>query len=204
MEAPFKSCREYLSFLHSHDSNFKWLQNFFTYVPSEITSHAVIIDSVGGKLFQPLVTKGLLRSRPKRVSTRIIVLSYDDIWTLDRDTLDDICYGLDLDPIFLWRHFDDDFSHLESPVDQLSKLRREPRFQKLPPSEVLSLDIATDYYNHERMSVLIVNSPGSLTFTNGMYLAFSENYPRTIILMKFQKLFYFARCPRKHIPLHSA
>jgi hypothetical protein len=58
---------------------------------------------MGGKLVRRKVNRKSLTSRPKGVSTRILVFSYDDIWELDRDVLDDVSYTLDLDPVSLWQ-----------------------------------------------------------------------------------------------------
>ena len=87
------------------------------------------------------VNRRTLQGRPKGASVRIVALSYDEVWGIDRAVLDDISYVLDLDPAVLWRLFDHDLSHLKDPTEGLSKLDRGGTITQQLPSERSSLAI---------------------------------------------------------------
>ena len=106
--SPFGSYREYLAALRNHDSSFKWLHSFFErkVEADERTSHATILDVDGEKVVSKTVSRETLRDRPRDMSTRIIVFSWRRLMgSIDKDILDEIAFALDLDPVFLWRHF---------------------------------------------------------------------------------------------------
>lgn len=56
-----------------------------------------------------------LQQRPIEVKTRIILVSYHQTWSIDRDIADSIGLAFDIDPTFFWAHFD----HREARVDRL-------------------------------------------------------------------------------------
>ena len=123
MLTPFGSYREYIVFLQ-HNKNFEWLHKYFTRETKTPTSHELLLDSIDEKIIRQKVNRKSLQSRPKGVSTRIIVLSHGDVWNIDRVILDGIPYVLDLDPVLLWRHLDHDFSHLQNPFTARREVHR--------------------------------------------------------------------------------
>ena len=109
----------------------------------------------------------MLSNPANNVSTRIILLSYHDIWKVDRRMLDDIAFALDLDPLFLWCHFDDDLSSIDNPFDDAPLAHREGPLAQQIPSDKTFFEIKLDYYDGNKLSALVLDPSEMFKCTTG-------------------------------------
>ncbi|KAI9804866.1 MAG: hypothetical protein M1825_001235 [Sarcosagium campestre] len=158
----FPSYRAYVAFMRIRNRNFQWLDDFFKLSPQDDRSKTstFVLDSVGGQLIpRGNANRRTLEYRPACVSVRVVVFSYYVVWNIDRNALDDVCYSLRLDPIFIWQFLDDDFSYYQAAniPDRVSKLDRNAPFVRQFRSERPSLDVKFNYYGDERLSAMILD-----------------------------------------------
>ncbi len=118
----FRSYRDYVASLAKDHPEFGWLNLFLAKPganPSQIS--VLIADSLNNTMqlenFSSKVSEchDALQQRPIEVKTRIILVSYHQTWSIDRDIADSIGLAFDIDPTFFWAHFD----HREARVDRL-------------------------------------------------------------------------------------
>ncbi|KAK0716337.1 hypothetical protein B0H67DRAFT_261317 [Lasiosphaeris hirsuta] len=146
IQLPPSSYIEYLARLAQSNPTFKWLHQFFKHRTKKPDSETIILDveNDGFKRQQPDINT--LMNQPATVQIRLVLFRYTDIWNLDRDSLDDICYALDLDPWMVWSHFDHQFSYQGNPFDDNEPQDRDgplPR-QFLSSSRYLHISTVLD------------------------------------------------------------
>ncbi|KAF8244128.1 hypothetical protein K440DRAFT_667163 [Wilcoxina mikolae CBS 423.85] len=110
----FNTYAEYVEFLYRRDPRFEWLHHLFTTsaAASDPTkTHVMVADSEDGRLTSTHGVEALqsLENRSPRVKTRLVLVRYDQTMNIDRNIIDAIAFAFDLDPFFLWRHFDQSF-----------------------------------------------------------------------------------------------
>ena len=144
----------YVNALSQVDTDYEWLAKFFSHNqqshPSEghlniLESHEDIIEDYACSLDD-------LHTPPRAGVTRIVILSYKEIWALDRKVLDKVALTLNLSPYFLWQHLEYRGHHKESAFPGAW----EGSMYMLPSaaaSEVHSLEIGSTQFLH--MSAMI-------------------------------------------------
>lgn len=149
----------YVDSLARVDPNFEWLARFFSR-RQQGQSKGVqlnILESNNDILKDHACSLDKLDSAPGPGHTRIVVLSYVEAWSLDREILDKVALSLNLPPFFLWQHLQ--YKGLRSettfPEDLRSHNYSRP---SLAASEVTSLEIGWTALFH--MSGMIA-SPGT-------------------------------------------
>ncbi|KAH7146662.1 hypothetical protein B0J13DRAFT_553175 [Dactylonectria estremocensis] len=153
-----RSYTEYLARLAETNSTFEWLYEFFKYRPEEPDSKIIILDIENNNFKRRCPDLQALMKQPATVQIRIVSFCYSDIWNLDRASLDNICYALDLDPLIVWAHFDHEFSHLDNPFDddELQKRDGPSSHQLLSTFRFLNIStILEDLY--ESLFVAFIN-----------------------------------------------
>jgi hypothetical protein len=111
---PFGSYGEYINTILPQWPEFRWLSLFLNAQPvhPECTVDVVHADDTrlqvqtfgsASQDFQAAITDS-----SADVKTRLIILSYKDIETVDRNVLDVLGLEYDIDPIFYWHHFQGD------------------------------------------------------------------------------------------------
>jgi hypothetical protein len=172
----FNTYAEYVRFLCRHDPRFKWLNHFFTTrAASDPTkTHVLVADSENSRF---TTTRGLealqhLKNRSPLVKTRLVLVRHDKTMNVDRNIIDAIAYTLDLDPWFLWRHFDQD--------DDLEEHRLEQGFDIPPalPSKRNSLGLGFSQYKY--LSAVFLKDDLVPNATTG-------EIPRVLLLTKVLK-----------------
>jgi len=164
-EFKFQSYREYVKHLSLDYSELEWLSNFLSYSgTSPSVTRVRIIDSIGSQYLKmqdfPAPGKRLsmaLKSRSDDIQTRIVIVSYIQSWSIDRDVINTIGVHFQLDPWFLWGHLD----HYYESDEALCK-NRHRGFQQKPveplPSERVSVEIAL---GSAGISAIILDSPST-------------------------------------------
>ncbi|KAK5654677.1 hypothetical protein OQA88_7001 [Cercophora sp. LCS_1] len=140
MDPAHGSYLQYLARISHANHTFEWLYKFFKYRPSEPNSEILVLDVENGNITHRPSDRATLMRQPDAVQMRLILFRYQDIWTLDRVALDDICYTFDLDPYMLWVHFDHEFSNLGGPFRIGDRQERNGPFPPQFPS--------SQYVNH--------------------------------------------------------
>lgn len=92
----FPSYARYIHALAKINPKFEWLSRFFAYTPpvSTLTGEVSIMTSENGTLTDEVFSEDLLLSGPKPGTTRLVIISYEEIWTIDRDVLDRVAMAL--------------------------------------------------------------------------------------------------------------
>lgn len=89
------------------DANFEWLRLFLSHTPAEGSSggRLIVLQSENGQLKEHTGAIDNLSLPPDFGSTRLIILSYEEVWSIDRELLDHVALSLDVPPFFLLQHF---------------------------------------------------------------------------------------------------
>ena len=114
----FTSYKDYVNFLAGKNSSYKFLAHVFnTDSPDPVFwdkyTKLVILDSEDGQLTERPVSDSSLADCPTGVKTRIVLLSYGNVWSIDRKKLDKFAFDLDLPAFSLWEHLDHPGLHEE-------------------------------------------------------------------------------------------
>lgn len=124
-----------------------------------------ILESHGDTIKNNVCSLDGLNLTLKAGSTRIVVLSYGEAWSLNRELLDKVALALDLSPYSLWQHLEYQGHHSESafpdPLGGSYYMR-----PSAVASETLSLEIGWTPFFH--MSAIIASSKTSSTGSVGM------------------------------------
>lgn len=92
---------EYVTRLAKTNPTFKWLREFFDYRLEEPNSEVIILDLEQNSFKHQQPDLETLKKQPDTVQLRIVLFCYKSIWQLDRDSLNNICYALDLEPLIV-------------------------------------------------------------------------------------------------------
>ncbi|KAI9875290.1 MAG: hypothetical protein M1830_008655 [Pleopsidium flavum] len=161
-ETSWPTYAAYVDALARVDSNFEWLARFFSRSQQGVSTgeQLNILESNNDTLEDHACSLDELESPPRPGSTRIVVLSYNEAWSLDREVLDKVALSLNLPPFFLWQHLQYDGHQGEAAYP---KDLSDPSHNKPFPaaSEVLSLEIGWTPYFH--MSGMIASPATPLT-----------------------------------------
>lgn len=158
-------------------SEYEWLQRFLAYPSPDISETQVtIFDAVEEKLeergqfssrtqdFDQILTSGLGTG-----SFRLIIVTYNQVWRVDRAIIDKLGLQFDVDPSFFRRHFFYYFNYIEDAFkDDEPPQRRYDEDAIL--SETLSLpseESLSEYHfsftrEYDKMSVLLCKDPLTL------------------------------------------
>lgn len=153
---PYLTYQEYLAELKDINPAFEWLHQFFQHTPAVPNSRALLVDIIENTLVQKGVNRETLLSRPRHLQLRLVLLCFEEIWGLDRNCLDDICWALDLNPFEIWAIFDHDYSHSENPFDVSMLDTRETPSPRGVLSQTLSMNFSCDQYVLNRLSSLLI------------------------------------------------
>ena len=160
----FPSYAGYIHALARINPKFEWLSRFFAHIPpvSTFTDEVSIMTSENGTLTDEVFSEDLLLSSPKPGTTRLVIISYEEIWTIDRDNLDRVAMALNVPPYFLMQHFDYEDNEKESngPLDCGDWYEHKTRMP-LPSSQTLSLELGVSRYLH--LSGMLVCSSSTHT-----------------------------------------
>ncbi|KAL9601480.1 MAG: hypothetical protein Q9179_002849 [Wetmoreana sp. 5 TL-2023] len=134
------------------DSNFKRLADFFSEnLPREdLEGDLKILESHDDVIEDQTRSIDDLRIPPKAGTTRIVVLSYEMEWCLDRVMLDKVAFALNLPPFFLLQHLD------ESGLKDSQKSR-----PLVAASEVQSIELSWGFLT--QLSTMIASPATPLT-----------------------------------------
>ena len=105
---PWPTYTSFVNALARVDSNFQWLSHFFSRnrQGDSLGGNLNIIESSTSNIKDHACSLDDLQTPPKLGNTRIVVLSYEESWALDRKVLDKIAISLNLPPFFLWHHLE--------------------------------------------------------------------------------------------------
>jgi len=149
------------------DPDFEWLARFLSQHQQRRFSGGQlnILESHGDTIKDNACSLDDLDIPPKVDSTRIVVLSYEEVWSLNRELLDKVALALNLSPYFLWQHLEYQGHNSESAFpDPLGG----PYYMRpsAAASEILSLEIGWTPYFH--MSAMIASPKTSSTGSVGL------------------------------------
>ena len=149
---------------------FKWLARFFSHRPqSEPAGGQLnILESHGDTIEANACSLDDLNVPPKVGNTRIVVLSYGEVWSLNRELLDRVALALNLPPYYLWQHLEYN-SHDREDVFPVGLEGPHYTRPSAAASEVLSLEIGWTPYLH--MSGTIASPQTSTTGSVGSLLS---------------------------------
>ena len=169
---PEPSWPDYASFVKAVarvDREFQWLDLFFSHgLPKHLSGGQLdIIECHGDVIGSSTCSLDDLHLPPKAGSTRIIVLSYDEVWSLDRELLDKVAFALNLPPYFLLQHLEYNGNDCEDffppSVRDGGNARNRPA---AAASQTMSLELGrTDYFH---MSAMIVSPSTSSSGSVGL------------------------------------
>lgn len=124
-EPPFKTYLEYVTTLAKMEPQFEWLFHFLSKEGAEPSETVLILaDSIDNRLHvsnfssDPSGFQKEVQYRPVDVQTRIVLVCYEQTWSVNRDVVDKVGLAFNVDPTFLWEHFD----HLAAEGDKLSPI----------------------------------------------------------------------------------
>ena len=166
-ESSWPSYTTFVNALTRVDPDFEWLKRFFSQQQQGRSSdgHLNILESHGDTIKDNACSLDDLSLPPEAGSTRIVVLSYGEVWSLNRELLDKVALALNLSPYFLWQHLEYFGHHSESACPDLPK-----GYDYMKPSaaasETLSLEIGWSPFFH--MSAMIASFKTSSTGSVGM------------------------------------
>lgn len=123
------------------DPNFEWLASFFSHHQQRSSSggRLKILESSRDIVKDNACSLDNLHIPPKAGSTRIVILSYGEAWSLNRQLLDKVAFALNLSPYFLWQHLEYHGHHGETSFP--SPLGILPYTRPSTTSKILSLKI---------------------------------------------------------------
>jgi len=158
-----KSYVQYLAQLEEINRSFYWIHRFFKHHPEKPEGRVTVLDINAQGTIQMAngavaTNRDLLENQPPHISMRIVLLSYKDMWSLDRDLLDSVCYAFDLDPVELWAHFDSDCSHLRDPYRDTRKSHRKTRTPRPLLSFNAYLKVTFCQYERNQLLVALLNA----------------------------------------------
>ena len=159
----------YTTFVHAVaqvDPNFEWLDRFLSHHQQGrfLGGQLNIFESCGDTIKDNACSLEDLNLPPKADTTRIVVLSYDEAWSLNRELLDKVALALDLSPYFLWQHLEYPNHHAENAFPGPLGGPHHTRSSAVA-SETLSLEIGWTPFLH--MSAMIASSKTSSTGSVG-------------------------------------
>lgn len=144
----FDSYAEFVESLALRQPQYEWLSRFFSHVPTNLghKTNIFVADSEDGRLLQKVIQPELLQECPPSVKTRLILIDYEEAWSIDRDILDGVSFALDLPPYYLWQHFDHKSVEFETsaPRDGRQCFTRV----RIPPSQMFSLEVGDNNFMH--------------------------------------------------------
>ena len=107
-ESSWPDYRTFVNAVARVDPNFEWLDNFFSQHQRRLSSEGQlnILESHGETIKDNACSLDDLNFPPKAGTTRIVVLFYKEVWSLDRELLDKLALALNLSPYFLWQHLE--------------------------------------------------------------------------------------------------
>ena len=110
---------DYTTFVNAlarDDSAYEWLAAFFADVRrgAAAVGQLNILESREDTLEHSAESLDRLHIPPPRGTTRIVVLSYTEVWSLDRTLLKKIAMNLNLSPYFLRQHLEYQYNHSEA------------------------------------------------------------------------------------------
>lgn len=163
----FKSYREYIATLVKYERQYQWLHEFLAKQGAQPSDTSLVFaDSIDNEIRITDFSSDLsgfeheVEQRSSDIQTRIVLICYEETWSVDREIVDKVGLAFDIDATFLWEHFD----HSAAKRDRLSPVDK-PRWQQGPkidsyllPSENDSVVISD---GNSRMSALFQHSGGS-------------------------------------------
>ena len=104
----FTSYKDYVNFLAEKNYSYRFLAHVFnsTWSLNFGSTKLSILDSEDGQLTKRSVSDDSLADCPTGVKTRIVILSYREVNTIDRKLLDKFAFDLDVPAFSLWEHLD--------------------------------------------------------------------------------------------------
>lgn len=140
---PFTTYRQYISTLASRHPAFQFLHRFLAYPsPSPIWTSLRIADTTCTSITETMVPLPSIRHCAPEVKTRIVMVSYDKSWNINREVLDSLAFELDLSPCFVWQHLDYPFIDVENDKEMHpDRAELGPRPMYPPASWTGSLEI---------------------------------------------------------------
>ena len=162
----FKSYLEYLTQLVKIEPQFEWLHQFLSKEGAQPSETILIIaDSIGNRLHvrnfssDPSGFQTKVQYRPVHVQTRIVLVCYEQTWSVNRDVVDKVGLAFNIDPTFLWEHFD----HPAAESDKLSPIYK-PRWRMGPergsPTLISQHDSVVIVNGEHNMSALFQHKGG--------------------------------------------
>jgi hypothetical protein len=144
---PFRSYQDYVCHLSDLQPEYKWLAQFLAACGEHSGTDVFIYDSIESSLHVRSITpcsKEKLSSTLMETSatTRLVVVIYDQCWSIDRQVVEAVGEAYHVDPVFFWQTFD----HFYAKNDRLCppEMRSRGDFGTLwtfpLPSEQRSLD----------------------------------------------------------------
>ena len=109
----FKSYLEYVTQLMKIEPQFEWLYQFLSKEGAQPPETVLILaDSIDNRLHvsnfssNPSGFQKEIQYRAISVQTRIVLVCYQQTWSVNRDIVDKVGLAFNVDPTFLWEHFD--------------------------------------------------------------------------------------------------
>lgn len=138
------------------DAHFEWLRVFLGHAPPEGSygGRLIVLQSENGQLKEHTSAIDDLNHPPDFGSTRLIILSYEEAWSINRELLDHVALSLNLPPFFLLQHF----LYWDKSEAAFPGYPRnyEDGLPSIAASETLSLEIGWTRFLH--MSAMIVKA----------------------------------------------
>ena len=165
-ESSWPNYRTFVNAVARVDPNFEWLDNFFSQHQQRrsLEGQLNILESDGETIKENACSLDDLNLPPKAGATRIVVLSYKEVWTLDRELLDKLALALNMPPYFLWQHLEYQGNGTESAFPGPVKISSHGGYPAAA-SETLSLEIGLTPSRH--MSAMIASCKTSSTGSVG-------------------------------------
>ena len=138
------------------DSGYEWLAAFFSQTSQGRApgGQCKILESHGDVVERTVKSLDHLNISPPASTTRIVVLSYKEAWSLDRKLLDRVAMALNLSPYFLWQHLEypNNYSENACADDVRASGRTRP---SAAASDTMSLEVGWTSLFH--MSAIIAS-----------------------------------------------
>ncbi|CAD6572448.1 MAG: hypothetical protein ASARMPRED_005339 [Alectoria sarmentosa] len=103
----WSSYTAFLAALARVDAHFEWLRVFLGHAPPQGSygGRLIVLQSENGQLTEHTSAIEDLNHPPHFGSTRLIILSYEEVWSINRELLDHVTLSLNLPPFLFLQHF---------------------------------------------------------------------------------------------------
>lgn len=176
----FSSYTDFVQLLASQQPQYKWLLDFLIHATDGLGQNTklFVADSENGCLVQKSIQPELLGQCPSSVKTRLVLIHYEEVWSIDRGLVDRVSLALNVPPYFLWQHFEHSSHNCERSAPNYRPIDLGLRRHIISPSQMFSLEIGDNGLLH--MSSLLLMPSAACPVSIGQSVIISSLYSQVL------------------------